>query len=122
MIVWQEKLKIPNPVLIKETYELITDGKGDSLKMPSIAEFLKVYKERERLLVQKLAEKKEIAYSQKRDFTKSKEMFSTLVNAIDEKQEFSTNLCGNSVKGIENGREFTLTRDNLGRDYVTYRS
>ena len=36
--VLQDKLKIPNSKVLKEAYDIITDGRGSSLKMHSIAE------------------------------------------------------------------------------------
>ena len=47
LMIWQQKLGIPNTQLLKEAYEQITDGKGVTLKMPTIAEFMQIYKEKE---------------------------------------------------------------------------
>ena len=51
MIVWQEKLQSPNNDVLIETYNILTDGKGQSNKMPTIAEFMSVYKEREQAFI-----------------------------------------------------------------------
>ena len=51
MIVWQEKLQSPNNDVLIETYNYLTDGKGQSNKMPTIAEFMSVYKEREQAFI-----------------------------------------------------------------------
>ena len=51
MIVWQEKLQSPNNDVLIETYNLLTDGRGESNKMPTIAEFMSVYKEREQAFI-----------------------------------------------------------------------
>ena len=113
-------MKIPNPILIKETYELITDGKGDSLKMPSVAEFLKIYKEKERLLTKKISDEKQIEYKNNINYAKSAQMFTRLKNTIKNKPSVTTNLCSFPVDGIQDGRKFTLTRDEMGRDWVKF--
>ena len=74
--VWQDKLKIPNSTVLKETYDIITDGRGSSLKMPSVAEFMQIYKERDRLYTRKRIETSQQISDQKRDYSKSKKMFS----------------------------------------------
>ena len=73
--VWQDKLKIPNSTVLKETYDIITDGRGSSLKMPSVAEFMQIYKERDRLYTRKRMETSQQILDQNRDYSKSKKMF-----------------------------------------------
>ena len=71
-----DKLKHPHVPALKETYEMFTDGRTNSIKMPTIAEFMQVYKEvkirHENRRNQKLIEHNNHTI----DYSKSKIMFS----------------------------------------------
>ena len=118
--VWQDKLKIPNSTILKEAYDIITDGKGASLKMPSIAEFMQIYKERERLYTKKRIETSQQLAHKDRDYSKSKKMFSNLRDMIKKGEPVNRGVCGMPVDGVQDGRKFTLTRDSDGKDYVQF--
>ena len=45
ILAFSDKLKNPHIPALKETYEMFTDGRANSNKMPTIAEFMQVYKE-----------------------------------------------------------------------------
>jgi len=121
MKVWQDKLQSPNNDVLIETYNILTDGKGHSNKMPTIAEFMSVYKERERAFIRNhdlsitnefphtVSDKE---YSKKRvkeilDMLKGGKKVYTHLN--DQPHEFDTP----QLKG-------RITRDARGRDHCFY--
>ena len=118
--VWQDKLKIPNTDILRETYEQITDGRGVSLKMPSIAEFMQIYKEKERNFFNKKDAMLEAEYGKKKDSQLSKEMVPKLVNAILSGTKVKTSLCKMPHEGEQDGIKFRLTRDARGRDHCYF--
>ena len=118
--VWQDKLKIPNSTVLKEAYDIITDGRGSSLKMPSIAEFMAIYKERERIYTKKRIETSQQLAHKDIDYSKSKKMFEDLRNFISEGKTINKGVCGMPVDGVQDGRKFTLTRGDDGKDYVQF--
>jgi len=120
LIVWQEKLQIPNTQLLKEAYEQITDGKGVTLKMPSIAEFMQIYKEKENNYFKKQATNLEHQYGKKKDNQIAKLMVPRLLKAIKEGRRIPGNLCDKPHEGTLDGRTFRLTRDAHGRDYCYF--
>ena len=115
--VWQEKLKIPDPDTLRETYEFITDGKSNTLnKMPTVAEFMSIYKE-------KLSRKEKEINQENRiepriDYDKAREMFGHLSESIKTNQVINRGLCTVPVTDWENGQQFTITRDDNGKDNV----
>ena len=118
--VWQDKLKIPNSTVLKETYDIITDGRGSSLKMPSVAEFMQIYKERDRLYTRKRMETSQQILDQNRDYSKSKKMFSEISELVKKGKPVNHGVCDNSVDGVHAGRKFTLSRGDDGKDYVQF--
>ena len=120
LVIWQQKLGIPNTELLREAYEQITDGKGVTLKMPTIAEFMQIYKEKEHNFFKKQALNLEDRYGKQRDSRISKEMVPKLINAIHEGKKFTGGLCDRPHEGIQDGRTFRLTRDARGRDHCYF--
>ena len=118
--VWQEKLRIPNSQVLKETYDIITDGRGASLKMPSIAEFMQIYKERERLFNKKKNDENRSIEDGNRDYAHSKKMFSEIKSNILAGRKVITGICDMPVHGTQDGKKFTLTRDSDGKDYIQF--
>ena len=121
MIVWQEKLQSPNNDVLIETYNILTDGKGQSHKMPTIAEFMSVYKEREKAFIrnQDLSIANEFPHTVS-DKEYSKVKVKEIINMLkggrkvythfnDQPHEFDTP----QLKG-------RLTRDAHGRDHCYY--
>ena len=123
MTVWQEKLQSPNNDVLIETYNILTDGKGHSHKMPTIAEFMSIYKEREKAFIrnQDISITNEFPhtvsdkeYSKVRvreiiDLLKGKSQGKITTNLCDQPHEFDTPI----LKG-------RITRDARGRDYCFY--
>ena len=105
---------------MRETYEQITDGRGVSLKMPSIAEFMQIYKEKERNFFNKKDAMLEAEYGKKKDSQLSKEMVPKLVGAILSGTKANTNLCKMPHEGEQDGIKFRLTRDARGRDHCYF--
>ena len=115
-----DKLKHPHVPALKETYEMFTDGRTNSIKMPTIAEFMQVYKEvkirHENRRNQKLIEHNNHTI----DYSKSKIMFSKLIKLVKEGGYRNRSICDMDVTGWEDGLKFTLSRDEDGKDYVYY--
>jgi len=118
--VWQEKLKIPDPDILKETYEFITDGKSNTLnKMPTVAEFMSIYKAKQS---RKEKEKKEDENNIQPiiDHNQAKEMFAEITEAMRTRQVISRGLCALPKTDWEHGQKFTITRDERGQDWIHY--
>ena len=123
LIIWQQKLGIPNTDILKEAYEQITDGKGVTLKMPTIAEFMHIYKEKEANFFRRQSANLEHQYGKqsKQNYTKlAKEMVPKLVNAIMHSKRTEGHLIKAPVEGVQDGNKFRLTRDAHGRDFCYY--
>jgi len=120
LIIWQQKLGIPNTELLKEAYEQITDGKGVTLKMPTIAEFMHIYKEKESNFFKRQSANLEHQYG-KQNYTKiAKDMVPKLLNMMAEGKRMTGNLCDKPHDGIQDGRTFRLTRDVHGKDWCYF--
>ena len=120
LIIWQQKLGIPNTQLLKEAYEQITDGKGVTLKMPTIAEFMQIYKEKESNFFKRQSANLEHQYG-KQNYTRvSKEMVPKLVSAIMQGEQKTNHLIKAPHEGVQDGRRFRLTRDAHGRDFCYF--
>ena len=120
LMIWQQKLGIPNTQLLKEAYEQITDGKGVTLKMPTIAEFMQIYKEKESNFFKRQSANLEHQYG-KQNYTRvSKEMVPKLVNAIMQGEQKTNHLIKAPHEGVQDGRRFRLTRDAHGRDFCYF--
>ena len=120
LMIWQQKLGIPNTQLLKEAYEQITDGKGVTLKMPTIAEFMHIYKEKESNFFKRQSANLEHQYG-KQNYTKvAKVMVPKLVNAIMQGTKTDGHLIKAPHDGVQDGQRFRLTRDARGRDYCYF--
>ena len=120
LIIWQQKLGIPNTQLLKEAYEQITDGKGVTLKKPTIAEFMQIYKEKESNFFKRQSANLEHQYG-KQNYTRvSKEMVPKLVSAIMQGEQKTNHLIKVPHEGVQDGRRFRLTRDAHGRDFCYF--
>ena len=120
LIIWQQKLGIPNTDLLREAYEQITDGKGVTLKFPTIAEFMHIYKEKESNFFKRQSANLEHQYG-KQNYTKiAKDMVPKLLNMIAEGKRMPGNLCDQPHDGIQDGRTFRLTRDVHGKDWCYF--
>ena len=116
-----DKLKSPHIPALRETYNMFTDGRASTTKMPTIAEVMDVYKTVEKRMT-RTAEQKLLENMPKEvNYEKSKEMFSKLTTHIKEGNEFEyTGITDMPVSGYQSGFKFTLTRDDKGQDWVNY--
>jgi len=121
MIVWQEKLQSPNNDVLIETYNILTDGKGQSHKMPTIAEFMSVYKEREQAFIrnQDLSISKEF-HNKVSDKEYNKQRVKELMNVLKGTEKVYTHLCDLPHEGVQNDIKFRLTRNIHGQDFCYY--
>ena len=94
-----EKLKHPHVPALTETYNIFTDGRGQSNKMPTIAEVMEVYKSVERRLTKHEVQKITIETSHDIDYEKSKKMFSLLKQTVSKGDRPITNLVDRPVNG-----------------------
>ena len=118
ILAFSDKLKNPHIPALKETYEMFTDGRANSNKMPTIAEFMQVYKEVKRRH-ENNNDNKQIT-DNRINYNRNKLMFNKLTNLVTKGGNRYTNLCDQEVTGYENDYKFTLTRDEDGKDYVYY--
>ena len=111
-------MKTPNPDVLTETYNLLTDGKGLHHKMPTIAEFMSIYKEREKQFIrrQNLQISEEFPSTIKPDPTHVRNIIKKLTSGT----RVNTNLCSFPHDFREKGQKGRITRDDQGRDWVQY--
>jgi len=115
-----DKLKNPNIPALKETYNMFTDGRGSTNKMPTIAEVMEVYKTVEKRLTQ-TAEQRLLENTPKEiDYGKSKAMFSNLVTMVKGNKIYTKGLIDRETIDWQDGFKFSLTRDEKGQDWVHY--
>jgi len=114
------KLKHPHVPALMETYNIFTDGRGATNKMPTIAEVMEVYRGVEKRLTK--AEEQNILQNERMDidYLKSRKMFTQLKDAVMKGDKPSTNLINRPVTSWQSGYEFTITRDEKGKDWVYY--
>ena len=114
------KLKHPHVPALRETYEIFTDGRASTTKMPTIAEVMEVYRSVEKRLT-KVQEQKIIQENPKDiDYSESQRMFSKLTNMVKKGEGKVTNLTDLPVTDWLSGYQFTLSRDEKGQDWVYF--
>tara|TARA_Y100000310_G_scaffold32170_1_gene30541 strand:+ start:156 stop:638 length:483 start_codon:yes stop_codon:yes gene_type:complete len=114
------KLKHPHVPALRETYEIFTDGRASTTKMPTIAEVMEVYRSVEKRLT-KVQEQKIIQENPKDiDYSESQRMFSKLTNMVKKGEGKVTNLSDLPVTDWLSGYQFTLSRDEKGQDWVYF--
>ena len=120
MQAFDEKLKHPHTPALRETYNIFTDGRASTNKMPTIAEVMEVYKGVVKRLT--MDSEKSLLESQPKeiDYAKSKELFHKLRQMIAGKIPKVKESIDRTTVGWQNGYKFTLSRNKDGRDYVYY--
>ena len=119
-------MKTPNPDVLTETYNLLTDGRGQHHKMPTIAEFMSLYKEREKIFIQRqnLQIAEEFPQSLDKSIMKHK-----IKEILDELVTGQSNVSSTPSPGYlcslphdfkQFGQKGRITRDDQGRDWVEY--
>ena len=116
-----DKLKHPHVEALKEAYDIFTDGRASSDKMPTIAEFMRVYKD----IKNRHENRSNRIYIEDRNVRvnhdRNKQMYNKLIAMVQKggKRDTSLNLCQMDHTGCtEHGIQYTITTDKLGREYV----
>ena len=115
-----DKLKHPHVEALKEAYDIFTDGRASSDKMPTIAEFMRVYKD----IKNRHENRSNRIYIEDRNVRvnhdRNKQMYNKLIAMVQKggKRDTSLNLCQMEHTGCtEHGIQYTITTDKLGREY-----
>ena len=116
-----DKLKHPHVEALKEAYDIFTDGRGSSDKMPTIAEFMRVYKD----IKNRHENRSNRIYIEDRNVRvnhdRNKQMYNKLIAMVQKGGKRDTNLCQMDHTGCtEHGIQYTITTDKLGREYVHF--
>jgi len=115
-----DKLKHPHVPALKETYNIFTDGRASTNKMPTIAEVMEVYRGVEKRYTNEEVQKISNENVKDIDYSKSKTMFSELKETVIKGNQTSISLIDTSVTDWQNGYKFTITKDEQGRDWVYF--
>ena len=115
-----DKLKHPHIPALKETYNIFTDGRASTTKMPTIAEVMEVYRGVEKRMTREEVNKITHENNQEIDYEKSKAMFSQLKETILKGEKPNISLIDRPVTDWQKGYQFTVTRDENGQDWVYY--
>lgn len=120
MQAFDEKLKHPNNPALRETYNIFTDGRASTNKMPTIAEVMEVYKGVVKRMT--MTSEQTLLESQPKhiDHNKSKQMFNTLAQLVNEADPVIPHLIDRNTVDWQNGYKFTLSRNDKGQDFVHY--
>ena len=114
------KLKHPHVPALLETYEIFTDGRASTTKMPTIAEVMEVYRGVEKRLTKVQEEKLIQDKPREINYSESKRMFSQITEKIKKGVKTDTNLNSMPVPDWQSGYQFTLSRDENGQDWVYF--
>ena len=114
------KLKHPHVPALLETYEIFTDGRASTTKMPTIAEVMEVYRGVEKRLTKVQEEKLIQDKPREINYSESKRMFSQITQKIKKGEKATTNLNSMPVTDWQSGYQFTLSRDENGQDWVYF--
>ena len=114
------KLKHPHIPALMETYEIFTDGRASTNKMPTIAEVMEVYRGVEKRLTQKKVEQITSEKTQGVDYSHSKVMFAKLIKTLKDGGAKHTGITDLPVTDFQGGYKFTLSRAETGRDWVYF--
>jgi len=115
-----DKLKHPHVPALTETYNIFTDGRASTNKMPTIAEVMEVYRGVEKRYTNEEVQKITHENIKEVDFEKSKAMFSQLKETIIKGEKPNISLIDRPVTDWQNGYKFTINRDEEGKDHVYY--
>ena len=120
MQAFDEKLKHPHTPALRETYNIFTDGRASTNKMPTIAEVMEVYKGVVKRMT--MTSEQTLLESQPKeiDYAKSKELFHKLRQMIAGKIPKVKESIDRTTVDWQNGYKFTLSRNKDGRDYLYY--
>ena len=115
-----EKLKHPHIPALKETYNIFTDGRGSTNRMPTIAEVMEIYKNVERRLTKQEVQQITFDSTNEINLEQNRDMFNKLKQTIITGGKPTMNIIDKPVTDFQNGCKFTITRDDSGQDWVKY--
>ena len=115
-----DKLKHPHVPALTETYNIFTDGRASTTKMPTIAEVMAVYKGVEKRYTNEEVQKITHENIKEVDYEKSKAMFSQLKETVIKGGKPTNSIIDRPVEDWQNGYKFTINRDETGKDHVYY--
>ncbi len=120
LLAFAEKIKHPHIPALKETYNIFTDGRGATNKMPTIAEVMEIYKNVEKRYTREEVQKITQENITEIDYEKSKVMFSQLKETVIKGGKPIKNIIDRPVTAWQKGYQFTINRDDNGQDWVHY--
>ena len=120
LLAFADKLGNPHIPALKGTYNIFTDGRASTKKMPPIAEVMEVYKGEVKRMTLDYERKLIHDYPSEINHSKSREMFHKLTDAVKSGTKPIKNIIQRESIGWQDGFKFTITRDNQGRDSVYY--
>ena len=88
--------------------------------MPTIAEFMSIYKEREKVFINRQDNQISEEFPRTTDKEYNKEQVKKIVDKLMKGGTTHTNLCALPHEFTENGQKGRITRDAHGRDYCYY--
>jgi len=115
-----EKLKNPHTPALRETYNIFTDGRGQSNRMPTIAEVMEVYKSVVKRMTMQSEQKLVNDHPRKIDYENSKKMFNKLTKMVRDGVSHVRHPIDSDTIDWQHGYKFTLSRDEKDQDWVKY--
>jgi hypothetical protein len=115
-----EKLKNPHTPALREAYNIFTDGRGQSNKMPTIAEVMEVYKSVVKRMTMQSEQKLVNNHPREVDYENSKKMFNKLTKMVRDGISHVKHPIDSDTIDWQHGYKFTLSRDEKGQDWVKY--
>tara|TARA_R110000744_G_scaffold177436_1_gene296302 strand:- start:6 stop:491 length:486 start_codon:yes stop_codon:yes gene_type:complete len=117
---FSDKLKNPHSPALRETYNIFTDGRASTNKMPTIAEVMEVYNAVTKRLTMTAEQSLLENVPKEVDFKHSKKMFHKLLQMVQGKVPTYKHPIDNDTVDWQDGYKFTLSRNDKGQDYVYY--
>jgi len=115
-----EKLKNPHTPALRETYNIFTDGRGQSNRMPTIAEVMEVYKSVVKRMTMQSEQKLVNNHPREIDYENSKKMFNKLTKMVRDGVSHVRHPIDSDTIDWQHGYKFTLSRDEKDQDWVKY--
>ena len=115
-----DKLKSPHIPALRETYNMFTDGRASTTKMPTIAEVMEVYKTVVKRITMQSEQKLINNHPKEIDYENSKKMFNKLTKIVRSEVPHVKHLIDRNTIDWQNGYKFSLSRDDNGKDWVYY--
>jgi len=120
LLAFADKLGNPHTSALRDTYNIFTDGRGQTNKMPTIAEVMEVYKSVVKRMTMESEQKLLDNHPKEIDYENSKKMFHKLSQMVRNGIPHVKHPIDNDTIDWQHGYKFTLSRDNNGQDWVIY--